>query len=211
MAQFSAQRAARHRSARTVRSAAFVSVRRFASGATQEGSLRDRPPPARARPRQRRTRLAGRTLIAIAMMLAGAGCGATPGLPSLPGSHPASSSPHSAGLAATLITCLRKSGYHPPPGFNPYSPTFRTLRLPPQAVAACNSLILKILPPLTDKQKQEVIDFVVCLRRHGIPAGDPVFQGPSYNFSLGPGVDIASPAFAKAQNACASQLPQRGR
>ena len=145
-----------------------------------------------------------------AMALAVTGCGAGSGLPSLPGSHPSSSSPHPAGLAAALTTCLRKNGYQPPPGFNPYYPTFATLRLPPKAAAACNSLILKILPPLTDKQKQEVIDYVVCLRHHGIPAGDPVFQGPSYNFSLGPGVDVASPAFSRAQTACAGQLPRRG-
>ncbi len=146
----------------------------------------------------------------VAVSLLAAGCGAGTSLPNLPGSHASPGPHHPSGLAAALTSCLRSNGYRPPPGFDPYSPSFRTIRLPVRATIACNSLLLKVLPPLTDQQKQEVIDFVVCMRKHGIPTTDPVFRGPTWQFSYGSGVDLGSPRYLNAQKACAAMLPQHG-
>lgn len=151
-------------------------------------------------------------MIIACLLLVGTltGCASSPtGLPSvghndhvMPSTKP--------GIAAALTSCLRRHGFKPPAGFNPYAPSFRTLDIPTRAELACLNLIYEVLPPLTDRQKEEVTDFVVCMRNHGIPTSDPIFKGPKWQFSYGASVDSGSPRFLRAQAACAGNLPKPG-
>jgi hypothetical protein len=63
-------------------------------------------------------------------------------------------------------------------------------------------------PALTESQRQAAIAHADCMRTHGVPNfPDPTFSGPNQQLSLGPGLNVQSPAVEHAAKACGLLRP----
>lgn len=98
---------------------------------------------------------------------------------------------------------------NPSMGIDPNSPTFQA------AQKKCQKLLPNGGRPSQQEiqqQEQQALAFSKCMRSHGVPNfPDPQFQ-TNGGFGIririgGPGLDPSSPAFQKAQQACANLLP----
>lgn len=61
---------------------------------------------------------------------------------------------------------------------------------------------------LSPEQQQQVLAFTKCMREHGIDVPDPQPDG-GIKFDKKSGVDLSSPKFKAASEACERYLPQR--
>jgi hypothetical protein len=84
------------------------------------------------------------------------------------------------------------------------------------AATACRSSLVAAIPALNlsasqvAQREREALAFVQCLRAHGINLPDPVASGLRVGIVKAlSNVDTASPAFQKANTACASLRPTR--
>lgn len=121
-----------------------------------------------------------------------------------------SSSPTPTG-GQTYAACMRSHGVAnfpdsgPPEGVDLSSPQFQS------AQQACRSLqpggsTTQGNGALSPQQREHLLKFAICMRSHGVPNfPDPSSQGLSPD-----GVDIHSPQFQSAQEACKSLLPNNG-
>ncbi len=84
------------------------------------------------------------------------------------------------------------------------------------AVADCHAELVAAFPQLNlspsqlAQRRQQALEFVECLRRHGINVPDPVGSGLRVGILKAlSNIDIDSPAFQKANTACSSLRPAR--
>ena len=135
------------------------------------------------------------------------------GLMSLLGSHPATQPSSSPGLAAAIHSSLRQRGVELSSVFNPYDdPAHQHLDKPnpqvvTQALGGCTSLIMDTDPPPSSAAKREILDFVGCLRSHGLPLSDPKFYRGGLGSGVGPRVNPNPPRFESARAECSRQAP----
>lgn len=75
--------------------------------------------------------------------------------------------------------------------------------IPPQVLESCQTILNELIPPLTPSQEAKYVNFVSCMRLHGIPALAPVF-GPagSVTINLGPTGGPGNPTFVAARAVC---------
>jgi hypothetical protein len=84
------------------------------------------------------------------------------------------------------------------------------------AQQACQSYLDKVksnAPPMdpakVEEEKQRLLDFAQCMRDHGIDFPDPQISSDGGGLQVqmgGPGVDINSPGFKEANDACSEQV-----
>ena len=125
-----------------------------------------------------------------------------------------------------LATCLRAKGINVPDSaatgtagagaalrqlLTEYSPTqLRTALTDCKAQAVVAIPALSLSPAQIAQREQEALAFVKCLRAHGINVPDPVASGLRVGIVKAlSNIDTASPAFQKANTACASLRPGR--
>jgi len=85
-----------------------------------------------------------------------------------------------------------------------------------EAQKACQSYLDKVksnAPPMDpakmEEEKQKLLDFAQCMRDHGIDFPDPQISTDGGGLQVqmgGPGVDMNSPGFKEANDACSAQV-----
>jgi hypothetical protein len=181
------------------------------------------------RRRNRLVRACSATAAVAGLALFAAGCGGSSG-PGVAGvasttattSAASPSSGSNASNPAAFSNCMRSHGVplfpdpnskgalSPGSGVDPNSPQFR------KAGDACRSLLPRgggystasSSRRLTPQQQGQLLSYAKCMRSHGLPK----FPDPSsHGIALDAGqIDVNSPQFVSAQQACRSLLPKLG-
>jgi hypothetical protein len=165
-----------------------------------------------------RRRAAAAAVLAGAALLAGA-CGG--------GSHPGAASPGSDQLTARgaglFARCMRSHGvagfYFSRAGSSSSNPDGNYIQLGPwkaqdpgtpqfqAAATACSHLFPGgPAPPVTQRQKNQMLKFAACMRAHGYPGyPDPRFPGSGGVMRQQPsGIDTSSQQFQATAKACSA-------
>lgn len=110
---------------------------------------------------------------------------------------------------AKFIECAKAHGASIPPGFNPrHKPDL--YRLSDTVNQACDSILQDSQPPMSAAQRKAWLDYVQCMRDHGIPTSDPVFGRGQVTITFGKGVDNHSAAFQSARQICSQRTGAPG-
>ena len=173
-------------------------------------------------------------VLAVALGLVTAACGAgapSPAVPAVPGGGTSTTASGSAGSqsdaplakAEAYAECMRSHGVadFPDPVVTPSGGYgFRTAGVDPQSLAfraagqACNALAPAGWgsggQPLSTAQQQLWLGWAKCIRSHGMPDfPDPTFSSGGAVHIDGGGAGV-SPQLQSAMNGCRSQLPSSG-
>jgi hypothetical protein len=171
------------------------------------------------------------SLAALAVVIGAAACGSS--------SNTSSSTTASGGAAiaaptdaqvqarVALAKCLRGHGLNVPDSVANGGATARAAlqqlvaqyglaKLLQLAETDCKSSVVAAFPALSlspaqiAQRSQQALKFVECLRAHGINVPDPAASGVRVGIVKAlSNIDVNSPAFIKANNACASLRPAR--
>jgi hypothetical protein len=159
-------------------------------------------------------------LVACGAMLAGAllaGCGSGGSQPPAAGgtgNTQAAGAPEDA--ITTLIQCYRSHGDpgFPDPVYDPGDGRWHFAISPDSAPAstraACQRLMpdMTASPPVPQAQFEQLVRLAECIRQHGVPAWpDP---DPDGAFGLPPALQVKTPAYARAAQACQRLMPSGG-
>jgi hypothetical protein len=171
------------------------------------------------------------SLAAVAVAIGAAACGSSANTSSstTAGAGAAVPAPTDAQLQARveLAKCLRANGIDVPDSVANGGATaqaalrqlvsqYGITKLLQLAETDCKSSVVAAFPALSlspaqlAQRQQQALKFVECLRAHGINVPDPAASGARVGIVKAlSNIDVNSPAFIKANNACASLRPAR--